>query len=497
VSDPENGGASRLTTGVTGLDDILAGGFPRNRMYLIQGDPGVGKTTLSLQILREGVRRGERCLYVNLSETTEELEAVARSHGWTLDGIDVFPMSGSLADQEDVSAENTLYVPSDVELGERTQLLLERVASVNPQRMIVDSSSELRLLAQTQLRFRRLLLALKTDLTGRGCTVFLLENPIDNDGDPLLQSLVHGVVTMEQRSPTYGAERRRIRIAKLREVKFRGGYHDLVIAPEGVKVYPRLVAAEHRMPFARGAVSSGIAEIDALLGGGLDRGTGTLLIGPAGAGKSALASQYAVAAARRGETVAIYTFDEGTGTLFSRAEGLGLDLQAHVDAGLISVQQVDPAELSPGEFAAVVRGAVEDDGARMVVIDSLNGYLQAMPEEKFLVAQLHELLTYLRQRGVLLIMVVAQHGFLGHMNSPVDVSYLADNIVLFRYFESGGRVRKAMSVVKKRSGRHEDTIRAFSLGPTGFEVGPPLADMRGVLTGVPVFERMGGGVEGD
>jgi circadian clock protein KaiC len=474
-----------VTTGVPGLDDILAGGFPRSRMYLVQGDPGVGKTTLALQILREGVARGERCLYVNLSETAEELAAVAGSHDWTLDGIDVFPMTGSLGDPAVADEDNTLYAPSDIELGERTDELLRRVDELRPHRIVVDSCSELRLLAQTPLRFRRLLLALKHDLNRRGSTVFLLENPLTPGGDPLLQSLVHGVVVMEQLSPVYGAERRRLRVVKLREVAFRGGYHDAKIVHEGVVVFPRLVAAEHRRPFAREQVSTGIAEIDALLGGGLDRGSGTLLLGPAGSGKSALASQCAVTAAARGERAAIFTFDEGLGTLFGRAAALGMDLAKHVDDGRIHVQQIDPAEMSPGEFAAEVRRAVDDSGARVIVIDSLNGYLNAMPEEGFLVAQLHELLTYLRQQGVVLIMVVAQHGLLGTMNAPLDVSYLADNIVLFRFFESDGRVRKAISMVKKRAGAHEDTIRELAISSRGIQVGAPLTRFRGVLTGVP------------
>jgi circadian clock protein KaiC len=479
-----------MRTGVPGLDDILRGGFPRERVYLIQGDPGVGKTTLSLQILREGVARGERCLYVNLSETTEELAAVARSHGWALDGIEVAPMSGTFGGPDQNTDENTLYLSSDVELGERTAELVRTVERIKPHRLIIDSCSELRLLAQTPLRFRRLLLSLKQDLPARGCTVFLLENPTQPSGDPLLQSLVHGVVTLEQLSPLYGAERRRIRVVKLREVSFRGGFHDARILHEGLVVYPRLVAAEHHTDYARELASSGIAGIDELLGGGLDRGSGTLLLGPAGSGKSALASQYAAAFASRGEHVAMFTFEEGMGTLLARTEGLGIDLRSHVDAGRVTVQQVDPAELSPGEFTAAVRRAVEEQHARLVVIDSLNGYLQSMPEEHFLVIQLHELLSYLRQSGVVLIMLVAQHGLLGLMNAPVDVSYLADNIVLFRFYEHAGRVRKSISVLKKRSGRHEDTIRDLSLHSDGIRVGAPLTGMRGILTGVPTTEPL-------
>lgn len=480
---------SLVPTGIGGLDDVLCGGFPRNRLYLVQGDPGVGKTTLALQFLLEGARRNERCLYVTLSETHDELHAVARSHGWDLSPISVYEMSAAetlaMRDEE----ENTLYVPAEVELGERMQMLLAEVDRVRPHRIVLDSCSELRLLAQSPLRFRRQLLALKADLVRRNSTILLLENPTSVGGDPLLQSLVHGVIAMEQLSPLYGAERRRLRVVKLREVAFRGGYHDMAIKDEGgVVVFPRLVASEHRNTFKREPVSSSIAELDTLLGGGLDRGTSTLLMGPAGSGKSALANQYAVAAAERGERAVLYTFDEGLGTLFARARATGLRLEEHVRSGLIQVQQIDPAELSPGEFVAVVRRSIEQDNARVVVIDSLNGYLQAMPEEQFLTAQLHELLTYLRQHGVVAILVVAQHGFFGHMSAPIDVSYLADTVVLTRYFESAGRVRKAISVVKKRSGLHEDAIRELALGPDGVRVGPPLARFRGILSGVPTFD---------
>ncbi len=480
--------SSLVTMGVKGLDAILCGGLPRNRLYLIQGDPGVGKTTLALQFLLEGARLGEACLYVTLSESREELAAVAHSHGWSLDAISVYEMSAgeSLGNWDE--DENTLYVPAEIELGERMQALLAEVDRVKPKRVVLDSCSELRLLAQSPLRFRRQLLALKADLVQRSCTILLLENPTSVGGDPLLQSLVHGVVSMEQLSPIYGAERRRMRVVKMREVKFRGGYHDLTIERDGVVVFPRLVAAEHHQEFTREQVSSGVAEIDALLCGGMDRGTSTLLMGPAGSGKSALSTQYAIAAAERGEHVVFYTFDEGMGTLRARARANGMNLSPHIESGLISVRQIDPAEMSPGEFIQTVRDAVELASARIVIIDSLNGYLQAMPEEQFLTAQLHELLSYLRQRGVLTILVVAQHGFLGNMSPPIDVSYLADTVVLTRYFESQGRVRKAISVVKRRAGRHEDSIREFNLSPAGIVVGPPLSQFHGILTGVPIFE---------
>jgi circadian clock protein KaiC len=482
--------SARITTGVTGLDDILSGGLPANRVYLVQGDPGAGKTTLATQFLLEGVRRGERVLYVTLSETRDELIAGAASHGWSLDGVDIHEMSGS-ATADGADDENTLYVPGDIELGERMDRLLVEIDRVKPSRIVVDSCTELRLLAQTALRFRRQVLALKADLSKRDCTVLLIENPVNAGGDPLLQSLVHGVIVMEQIQIVYGAERRRLRVNKLRESAFRGGYHDMRIRPEGVVVFPRLVASEHHVSFERELTSSGLEPLDQMLGGGLDRGSSTLILGPAGSGKSALTNQYVSAAAQRGERAAVFTFDEGLGTLYSRAEGLGMPLRRFVEAGKVTVQQVDPAELSPGEFVSVVRDAVEHDKARVVVIDSLNGYLQAMPQEEFLAAQLHELLAYLRQHGVVVIMVVAQHGFIG-VAAPVDVSYLADNVILTRFFEAEGRVRKAISVVKKRAGRHQDTIREFSLGKGGLQVGEPLTRFRGVLNGTPELMEHGG-----
>jgi circadian clock protein KaiC len=369
----------------------------------------------------------------------------------------------------------------------RIQALLAEVDRVRPARIVIDSCSELRLLAQSPLRFRRQVLALKAELIKRTCTVVLLDNP-GGEGNDLLQSLVHGVLHMEQLSPLYGAERRRMRVIKLREVSFRGGYHDLSIRHEGLVVFPRLVAAEHHDEFARDAVPSGIPVLDEMLGGGLERGTSALIMGPAGSGKSAIAVQYALAAAKRGERASMFTFDEGLGTLIARARGLGLELQPHIDSGHLTIQQVDPAELSPGEFVDRVRRTVVD-GIRVLVIDSLNGYLHAMPEEQFMLAQMHEMLSYLRQQGLLSLLVVSQHGFLGHnMSSPIDVSYLADSVLLTRYFEAGGRVRKAISVVKKRAGKHEDSIRELALSSSGIVIGPALAGFRGILTGVPVYE---------
>ncbi|MET0342609.1 MAG: ATPase domain-containing protein [Polyangiales bacterium] len=478
--------STRVSTGSAGLDEVLCGGLPVRRMYLLQGGPGVGKTTLSLQFLLEGLRRGECCLYVTLSETKAELLAVAASHGWDLSGIHIYEMYAGEALDEDADEDNTLYMPAEVELGERMKALLAEVDRVKPSRVVLDSSSELRLLAQSPLRFRRQLLALKQRLVRRDCTVYLLESSI-TPSDPMIHSLVHGVITIEQLSPLYGAERRRMRVVKLREVAFRGGYHDMTIEQDGVQVFPRLVAAEHRTTHPGGSFTSGVSELDAMIGGGLDQGTSTLLLGPSGSGKSAIASQYAVTTAARGEKVAMFAFDEGSDTLLRRSASLGMDIASHVEAGRILLQQVDPAELAPGQFSATVRRMVEHEGVRLVVIDSLNGYLHAMPEEQFLSAHLHELLSYLNQIGVVTILVMAQQGLLGSMEAPIDVSYLADTVVLTRYFEAKGRVRKAISVLKRRSGVHEDTIREIMFDKRGLRAGPPLSDFHGVLTGVPVL----------
>ncbi len=482
-----DGAETRLATGNAGLDNILNGGFPANRLYLVEGDPGTGKTTLALQFLLEGARRGEPVLYVTLSETKEELIAVARSHGWSLEGVSLHEL---VPPEESLKTESqyTIFHPSEVELGETTRAVIEEVERIQPRRVVFDSLSEMRLLARDPLRYRRQILALKQFFSGRKSTVLLLDDRTSADADLQVQSIAHGVLMLEQLELDYGAERRRLRVSKLRGSRFLGGFHDFTIRTGGVEVFPRLVAAGRGGEFKPGAVESGVAELDALLGGGLDRGTATLVLGPAGSGKSSLASHFAAAAAVRGERAAAFIFDEGVNTYLNRAAGLGTDLRAAVEAGHLTVQQVDPAELSPGEFAHAVCAAVEDGGARLVVIDSLNGYLQAMPDERFLTAQMHELLTFLNQQGVVTILVMAQHGFLGSMSSPVDVSYLADTVVLLRYFEAAGAIRRAISVVKKRTGRHEDTIREMRLSASrGVEVGEPLTAFRGVLTGVPIL----------
>jgi circadian clock protein KaiC len=472
-------------TGVAGLDDILNGGFPPQRVYLVQGDPGAGKTTLGLQFLLEGVKLGERALYVTLSENERELADVAASHGWSLEGLSILEVSSDLTGEE---LETTLYEPAEVELGERMRALLEETDRLRPARMVLDSCSELRLLAQSPLRYRRQILALKQRLTEHGCTILLLDNPHPGAPDMVLQSVVHGVLELEQLAPEFGAERRRLRVVKLRGLRYRGGFHDFAIRTGGLEVFPRLVAAEHHRDFPRDAVTSGVAGLDAMTGGGVDRGTSLLLMGPSGSGKSAVAAQYAAATAARGERVAVFAFDESAAMALARADSLGMPLRTHLESGRLSVRQIDPAELSPGEFVQVVRDAVEREDARVVVIDSLNGFLASMSEEKLVTLQLHELLAFLNQRGVLTVLTLAQHGLVsGENESPVDVSYLADAVLLFRYFEATGQVRKALSMVKKRSGAHESTIRELVLGPGGVRVGPVLSQFHGVLAGAPMY----------
>jgi circadian clock protein KaiC len=471
---------------VAGVDDILRGGLPRGRMYLLKGRPGTGKTTLALQFLLGGAKRGERGLYVALSETLDELHQVADAHGWSLDGISLFELRPATT-AGGIDEQYTMYHPAEVELTRAMEALLAEVDRVSPERLVIDSLSEIRLLAHQPLRYRRQVMAMKQHFAGRKATVLLLDDMSGGEADEHLESVVHGVLSLERHSPVYGSVRRRMEIAKLRGVPFRDGYHDCIIARGGVEVFPRLVAAEHALGYERGQAPSGVPSLDALLGGGLDRGTATLVVGPAGSGKSALTTQYAVAAAARGETCAIFTFDEGFETALARANALGMPLAEHLRSKRIRLQQIDPAEMSPGHFAHEMRRSVEHDKVRVLVIDSLNGYLNSMPEESFLLNHLHELLAYLSQKGIVTILVATQHGLVGAVTTTVDVSYLADTVLMLRYYEAAGAVRNAISVVKRRAGSHERTIREFSLGSTGITVGRPLTEFHGVLTGVPTY----------
>ncbi len=486
-SDP----TARASTGIGGLDDVLGGGVTAGRLYLVEGVPGSGKTTLALQFLIEGARLGEPVLYVTLSETTDELSGIAQSHGWSLDGITIRELVPS---EESLNAEGqyTMFHPSEVELGDTTKTMLSDVEQLKPARVVFDSLSELRLLAGNPLRYRRQILALKQFFSGRNCTVLLLDDMTGSRQDQQVQSIAHGILRLEQLYPQYGAERRRLIVLKLRGLSFRGGYHDYVIRRGGIEVYPRLAASEYRGTPCMDTLSSGIAEMDKLLGGGIERGTSTLIVGAAGTGKSSLTTQFVVQAAERGAQAAMFVFDESMATLLARSAGLGIELEKHVRSGRVTVQPVDPAEMSPGEFAQRIRRAVLETRAAVVVIDSLNGYLNAMPEERFLIIQLHELLSFLGQAGVATILVGAHQGLIGgQMLTPVDASYLADAVILMRYFEAQGEVRQAISVLKKRGGAHERTIREFRLESTGIHVGLPLREFRGILTGVPQYDKPG------
>lgn len=474
-------------TGIEGLDDILSGGLARGRLFLLEGSPGTGKTTISLQFLLEGLKSKQRALYITLSETREELIATAASHGWDLgQELEIFELQPPESVLDPDEQQSILY-SSDLELGETTQSILAEIERVNPSLIILDSLSEIRLLAQSSLRYRRQLLALKHIFAKRGATVVLLDDLTTDALDKTAHSIVHGVLRLEELAPDYGADRRRLKVLKYRGRQYRGGYHDFVIKTGGVQVFPRLVAAEHKGDFAVTQLKSGVAELDLLLGGGIDTGSNTLVLGPAGTGKSLLTLQYASAALQRGEKVSMFLFDEDMNLLFRRAKAMGIDLAQWREKGLLMISQVDAAELSPGEFSHEVRRCVDDEGVRIVVIDSLNGYQASMPEERSLVLHLHEILQFLNRRGVSTFLTVAQHGLIGEVESPVDVTYLADTVILMRYFEAEGRVRRAASVVKKRTGDHEDTIREFQITSKGLSVGPILKNFQGVLRGVPTF----------
>jgi len=474
--------------GVEGLDDILVGGLARSHLYLLEGSPGTGKTTVALQFLLEGAAKGEKGLYVTLSETADELRLSARSHGWNVaDKFEIFELQPPESLLEESQQQSLIY-SSDLELGETTKMLFEVVERIMPDRLVIDSLSEIRLLAQSSLRYRRQILLLKHYFARNGATVLMLDDLTTEALDKTVHSVAHGVIRLEELAQNYGAERRRLRVVKYRGQAYRGGYHDFAIQTGGLEVFPRLVASEHRTHFDRTKLTSNLPALDSLLGGGIERGSSVLVLGPAGSGKSLITLHFARAAVERGEKVALFIFDEELGLLFDRAKAMSIDLEAMRDAGNLTIEQVDAAELSPGEFAHRVRTRVDKAQVKTVVIDSLNGYQAAMPEEHELLLHVHELLQYLNRQGATTFVTVAQHGLVGDMKSPVDITYLADSVILLRYFEAMGRVRRAVSVIKKRSGRHEDTIREYRIGATGLTIGEPLDNFHGVLRGVPTYK---------
>jgi len=475
----------RTPTGVPGIDNILGGGLPTGQLFLIDGSPGVGKTTLALQFLLEGVRHKERCLYVTLSETTSELENVADSHGWSLEGIEVVELS-QVESHFSFKAQNTLFQPAEVELTSLSKLLVDTFDRIAPVRMVLDSLSEVRLMAQNPLRYRRQILAFKQHFSKANCTVVMLDDRSATSPDNQVQSIVHGMITLQTVPLKFGINRRFLSVPKMRGSTFREGNHDYVIKAGGLTVFPRLMAVEKQNAFKKETFRSGNAELDKLAGGGLDTGTGTLFMGPAGSGKSTVASMFAARAAHDGQKVLYFAFDEVPALLINRAQQIGLDFEGAVKSGMLEIRQVDPAEVAPGELADEIHQSIAK-GTRMVILDSLNGYVNAMPQEEFLHLHLHELLTFLNQHGVVTIMVLAQHGLVGPMGAPVDVSYLADTVLLTRFFEARGSLKKALSIIKKRSGAHEDTIRELTMSPKGVAIGPPLVHFEGVMTGVPRF----------
>ncbi len=482
----DRGSDGLCSTGIPGLDTIIGGGLPANCLYVVQGEPGAGKTTLALQFLMEGAKRGEKVLYITFSETKRELFKVAHSHGWDLSNLSIIDLS-LLESQFSPESQSSLFHPSEIELTQITDKLLREINDLSPSRIVFDSVSEMRLLAENPLRYRRQILALKQNLSPREATVLFLDDLTIAAQDVQVQSLAHGVISLTRMHHDFGGERRRIRILKLRGVDFVGGNHDFDIRRGGLVVYPRMISSKFSEADVRGVLKSGSKELDLLLGGGLDRGTSNLIIGPAGTGKSTIGMKYALAATRAGEKVAYFCFDETIANFYKRADALSLDFRDAEKKGLFRQRKIDPAELSPGAFSGMIQRLVAMEGFRTIVIDSMNGYVQAMPQEHFLVLQLHELLAYLNNQGVVTIMMLTQQGMIGSMTSPVDLTYLADTVILTRYFEARGEVRKAISVVKKRTGGHERSIREVTIDENGLHVGEILSDFRGVLTGVPQF----------
>lgn len=480
------GTQEKCITGVPGLDDVLRGGLPRNQLYLLQGKPGTGKTSLALQFLMEGAREKEKCLYITFSETQKELEAVADSHGWDLSKISILELS-TITSQINEGNKNTLFHPSEVELSKTIDILLKRISEENASRIVFDSVSELRLLAESSLRYRRQMLSFKEFFIDRGSTVLFLDDLTTEAGDVHVQSIVHGVLLLEKFRAAYGVERRQFNIVKLRGVGFKGGTHDYIIEKGGIRIFPRLVASDHEAEFESNVLMSGVKHLDDLLGGGLDSGTSNLILGPAGTGKSTIALQFAIAAAKQGQKAAFFAFEESITNLMSRAKALDIDIEKFCKEGSLIIRKVDPAELTPGQFAAILRDAATEEDLDLVVIDSLNGYIHAMPEQQFLMLQLHELFAYLGSKGIVTIMVLAQAGLMGTMQTPLDLTYLADSVIITRYFEAFGSVKKAISVIKKRTGAHEESVRELRIGRGGVIVGNVLKEFSGIFTGVPRY----------
>jgi circadian clock protein KaiC len=481
----------RASTGIAGLDDVLEGGWTRDRLHLLEGSPGTGKTTTALHFLLAGARAGERGIYISLAETAKELRDGATSHNWTIgDEIEIFELVPPESVLDPDNHQSLLY-SSDLELGETTQRIFESIERIKPQRVVIDSLSEIRLLAQSSLRYRRQILALKHYFAQHNSTVVMLDDLTSDTTDRAVHSIAHSVIHLDQLAPIYGGERRRLRVIKCRGQSFRSGYHDFTIKREGIEVFPRLVAAEHRTEQKQTLLQSGVKALDTLLGGGIAGGSSTLVLGPAGTGKSLLMMQYLAAAVKRGEKAALFVFDEELGLLLNRAKGMGIDLAGMRDSKKLIIEPMDAAELSPGEFSHRVRSCVDRDNTRVVAIDSLNGYQAAMSEEQFITLHLHELLQYLNRQGVATFLSIAQHGMVGDMRQPIDITYLADTVILLRYFEAFGRVRRAISVIKKRTGAHEDTIREVRIDNNGLSLGEPLQDFQGVLRGVPAYVGQG------
>ncbi|MCC2970692.1 ATPase domain-containing protein [Massilia sp. IC2-476] len=475
---------TRISTGIAGLDDILGGGLTPQRIYLVEGSPGAGKTTLGLQFLLDGAAKNESGMYITLSETADELAAVAASHGWDIGALSVYELAGD--SELDPDAQQSVFHPSEIELGETTRNVMNQIDAVRPVRVVFDSLSEMRLLAQNPLRYRRQILALKQFFAARACTVLLLDDKT-SESDQHLHSIAHGVISLEQIAKEFGKERRRVKIIKMRGIRFRGGYHDYLLDTGGITMFPRLVAAEHIRDFVPMVHPTGSSGLDALLGGGLVRGTNTLMVGPSGIGKTTLSTRCLLSALERGEHASFYLFDEGLGTFFARNRAFGMELRGYVDSGQLRIHHIDPAELSPGEFAQMLRDAVELSKVGFIVIDSLNAYLQAMPGEQYLILQMHELLSYLNQQGVTTVLVLGQHGMIGEVKSDVDLSYLSDSTVLMRFFESNGRLRRAITVIKSRTAEHALTIHELQLGAGGVRIGHPLEGFDGVLSGLPSY----------